>query len=356
MSQSCPFHRSGSPEPAAIPDAHPPVLPAKVGVLIVNLGTPDGLDYLSMRRYLSEFLSDRRVIEVHPALWQLILQGPILTFRPKKSAKAYAKIWNHERNESPLRTITREQGEALAARIGNDELLVDWAMRYGKPSIEERIGALVESGASRIVVCGLYPQYAASTTATVYDKAFEALAKLRWQPALRTVPPFHDDPAWIDAIVGSIQEHLASVPFEPEVLLTSFHGLPKEYLEKGDPYHCQCAKSSRLIAEGLGWSPDRVRLTFQSRFGPAEWLQPYTDVTAEELGKQGVKRLAVVTPGFFADCLETLEEIDIGVRETFLEAGGEEFTTVPCLNSSTRAIDVLERVIRRELSGWVAPA
>ncbi|MEX1025795.1 MAG: ferrochelatase [Planctomycetota bacterium] len=348
----CPFHRSGEPERAALPQEHPPVADQKVGVLLVNLGTPDALDYRSVRRYLSEFLSDRRVIELNPLLWQPILQGPILTFRPKKSARAYAKIWNRELDESPLRTVTRAQSDALAARLSSGELLVDWAMRYGNPSIASRLATLVEGGASRVLIFGLYPQYASSTTATVYDKAFEALTKLRWQPAVRTVPPFHDDPVWIDAIVASIRAHLATLEQQPEVLLTSFHGLPQEYVDKGDPYRCQCAKSARLIGEALGWEADRVRLVFQSRFGPAEWLRPYADQTVVELAKEGVQHLAVVTPGFFADCVETLEEVDLGLRESFLAAGGTSFATVPCLNASRAGIDVLEAIVRRELSGW----
>ena len=349
----CPYHRSGEPTTAALPAGHAEVQESRVGVLLVNLGTPDALDYWSMRRYLNEFLSDRRVIEMNPAIWQPILQGPILTLRPRKSARAYAKIWNRERNESPLRTVTREQSERLAERFSSTGLLVDWAMRYGNPSIASKLDSLVERGASRVLVLGLYPQYAASTSATVYDKAFEALARMRWQPALRTTPPFHDDPIWIEAIAGSIRAHFASLDWEPEVLLTSFHGVPKEYLDKGDPYHCQCAKSSRLIREALGWSEERVRLCFQSRFGPAEWLRPYTDETVAELAREGVRRLAVVTPGFYSDCLETLEEVELGLRETYLDHGGEFFATVPCLNASKAGIDVLEHVARRELSGWL---
>lgn len=328
--------------------------PARVGVLLVNLGTPAGLDYRSMRRYLSEFLSDRRVVEMNPFAWQPILQGAILTTRPAKSGRAYAKIWNRERDESPLRTITREQAEQLASRIGSDAVLVDWAMRYGQPSIDARLKRLVERGATRVLVVGLYPQYAASTTATVYDKAFESLAQMRAQPALRTAPSFHDDPVWIDAIATSIREHMDALDWEPEVLLTSFHGLPAEYCAKGDPYHEQCLESGRLIREALGWSEDRVQLTFQSRFGPAQWLQPYTDITLEALAQRGVKRVAVVMPGFIADCLETLEEVDCGLRELFLARGGESFTAVPCLNASPRGVDVLESLVRRELGGWTA--
>jgi ferrochelatase len=344
------------PQPPAKPADHPPVLGARVGVLIVNLGTPDATDYWSMRRYLKEFLSDRRVIETSRLIWWPVLNLIILSTRPKRKGRDYDTIWNKERDEGPLKTITRSQAEALAARLAagaTQGVVVDWAMRYGNPSIASRIGALQAQGCDRIVLVPLYPQYAAATTATVCDKAFDALKAMRWQPALRTAPPWHDDPAYIDAIANSIRDHLAGLDFEPEVILASFHGVPLEYLLKGDPYHCQCAKTTRLLREKLGLPPERLVLTFQSRFGPEEWLRPYTDETVRDLARKGVKRLAVVTPGFAADCLETIEEIGIENRDIFLEHGGEKFTRIACLNDSGPGVDVLEAVVRRELQGWV---
>jgi ferrochelatase len=336
------------------PADHPPVAFGKVGVLLVNLGTPDGTSYWPMRRYLSEFLSDRRVIEWPRAVWQPILQGIVLSTRPKKSGKLYEGIWNRERNESPLRTFTRSQGEKLSERLaGEAHVVVDWAMRYGRPSIAERMAALKEKGCERVLVYPLYPQYSASTTATVNDKVFEYLLKERWQPALRTVPPYHDDPTYIDALARSIEAHLAGLDFEPEVVLASFHGIPQSYFRKGDPYHCHCQKTARLLRERLGWSKDRLRLTFQSRFGPEEWLQPYTDKTVEALATSGVKRIAVLNPGFVSDCLETLEEIAVENAEIFHEHGGERFSHIPCLNDSEEGMRVIEAQVRRELQGWV---
>ncbi|MCB1476119.1 MAG: ferrochelatase, partial [Rhodobiaceae bacterium] len=268
---------SGAPQ--TFPADHPPVSAGRIGVLLVNLGTPDGTSYWPMRRYLAEFLKDRRVIEWPRALWYPILYGIVLNTRPGKSGAAYATIWNNERNEGPLRTFTRSQATKLAERLGTDggRLVIDWAMRYGQPSIEAGFNRLAEQGCERVLVFPLYPQYAASTTATVNDKAFEALTAMRWQPALRTVPPYHDDPAYIDALAISVERHLATLDFEPEVVLASFHGIPVSYFRKGDPYHCQCHKTTRLLRERLGWPADRLRITFQSRFGPEEWLQPYTD-------------------------------------------------------------------------------
>ncbi len=333
------------------PPEHPELRLGKVGVLLVNLGTPDGTDYWSMRRYLSEFLSDRRVIELSPLLWQPILQGPILTFRPTKSGRAYKKIWM-EGEGSPLLYYTRRQAEALNERIGGPDLMVDFAMRYGNPSIASKLDAMKAAGCERISVIALYPQYSAATTASVYDKTFDALTSMRWQPAVRTAAAFHDDPAYIDALAISLQQGLSNLDFEPEVVLMSFHGIPKSYFEKGDPYHCHCMKTARLVREKLGWSDDYCKVTFQSRFGPTEWLRPYTDETIEELAGQGVKRIAVAAPAFVSDCVETLEEIAIEGREVFIEAGGEQFAALPCLNDTSEAIDVLEAVARREISGW----
>ncbi len=343
-----------APDRGFAPADHPDVPAARIGILIVNLGTPDGTSYWPMRRYLKEFLSDRRVIETNRAIWWPILNLVILTKRPFSSGHAYESIWNRERDESPLRTITRSQADKLAACYAVEpRFLVDWAMRYGQPAIADRLDAMRQAGCDRILVFPLYPQYAAATTATVCDKAFDALKSMRWQPAIRTVPPYHDDPVYIDALATSIRTHLATLDFEPEVVLASFHGLPKDYLLKGDPYHCQCAKTARLLRDALGWDEGRLRLTFQSRFGRAEWLQPYTDKTVEALAKDGVKRIAIVTPGFVADCVETLEEIAVLNRDVFIENGGEKFAAIPCLNDSDEGIRVLRHVIDRELGGWV---
>lgn len=336
------------------PADHPRIVPGETGVLLVNLGTPEGTSYWPMRRYLKEFLSDRRVIELNPILWQVILNAVILATRPSRSGKAYEKIWNRERNESPLLTFTRGQAEGLGERLGG-EATVDWAMRYGAPSIGDRLKALADAGCRRILIFALYPQYSAATNATVYDKAFDALKQMRWQPAIRTVAAYHDDPAYIDALARSVETHLAGLDWEPEMVLASFHGLPKDYLLKGDPYHCHCVKTARLLRERLGWDERRLQLTFQSRFGRQEWLQPYTDKTLKSLAESGVRRVALIMPGFVADCVETLEEIGIAGRDLFLQAGGEYFTRIPCLNDSPGGLDVIEQVVRRELSGWVEP-
>jgi ferrochelatase len=339
--------------PAAFPPGHPSVETGRVGVLLVNLGSPAGSDTASVRRYLRQFLSDRRVIEVARPVWWVILNGFVLTTRPQKSAHAYQQVWNRERNEAPLVTITRSQAGKLAAALATDGVMVDWAMRYGEPSIDSRLRALKEAGCERILVAPLYPQYSASTTATVNDAAFATLQAMRWQPALRTLPPYHDDPAYIDALCEAMTEDLGKLDFEPELVIASFHGLPRDYLLKGDPYHCHCHKTARLMRARLGWPEERLRLAFQSRFGRAEWLQPYTDVTLAELGRQGVKRVAVVTPGFSADCLETLEEIAIRGGETFREAGGTHYAALPCLNDRPMGMRLLEHLARRELKGWL---
>jgi ferrochelatase len=339
------------------PAGHPPALSGKVGVLVVNLGTPEATDYWSMRRYLKEFLSDRRVIEAPRWLWWPILNLVILTRRPSVKGRDYASIWNKERDEGPLKTITRAQSEklggALSAFPGRRPVLVDWAMRYGKPSIAQSLAALQSAGCDRILLVPLYPQYCAATSATVCDKAFDALKAMRWQPALRVAAPYYDDPAYIDAIAASTRASLAKLDFEAEVILASYHGIPQEYFDKGDPYYCHCAKTTRLLGQALRLDKDKLRMTFQSRFGGAEWLKPYTDHTVRGLAREGVKRLAVLTPGFAADCLETLEEIGVENAEYFHEAGGEKFAHLPCLNDSGEGMKVLEALARRELAGWV---
>jgi ferrochelatase len=336
------------------PPGHPTLPPRRIGVLLVNLGTPDATDYWSMRRYLKEFLSDRRVIEVNPVKWWLVLNLIILTVRPGRRGRDYDKIWNRERNESVLKTITRAQSDKLAASYAGDaRILVDWAMRYGNPSIASRLDALQQAGCDRILLVPLYPQYAAATTATVCDKAFEALARMRWQPALRVAPAWFDAPVYIEAITASLEAGLGKLAFKPDLILASFHGMPEEYLHKGDPYHCQCAKTTRLLRERLQLGEDKWMMTFQSRFGSAEWLKPYTDATVKGLAEKGVKNLAVITPGFTADCLETLEEIAMENAEIFRAAGGENFAHIPCLNDSPGGMAVIRDVVGRELQGWV---
>jgi ferrochelatase len=326
----------------------------RVGVLLVNLGTPDTADTRGVRAYLREFLSDRRVIEDQGLLWQLILNGIILRTRPRTKARDYQKIWNKERDESPLKTITRAQAEKLARGVaGHDHVEVDWAMRYGNPSIRAGIEALTKRGCERLVVVPLYPQYSAATSATVCDEAFRVLASLRAQPTLRVTPPYYDEPDYIEAIAASIEAHLAELPFKPEMIVASFHGMPREYVDKGDPYFGQCVATTKALRHRLGLDETKLRLTFQSRFGNAEWLQPYTDKTIEQLAKGGVRRIAVVTPGFAADCLETLEEIAKENAHIFKAHGGEEFSAIPCLNDSDGGIDVIRQLVLRELQGWI---
>ena len=336
------------------PAGHPRVEHGRIGVLLLNLGTPDATDYWSMRRYLKEFLSDRRVIEEPRWKWWPILNLIILTVRPGPKGRDYQSIWNKERDEGPLKTITRDQAEALAVRLSTGgRVIVDWAMRYANPTTRSRIQALMEQGCDRILLVPLYPQYAAATTATACDQAFRALMKMRWQPAVRVAPAYHDDPAYIAALADSVERHLKGLDFEPEVIVASFHGMPEKYLHQGDPYHCQCLKTSRLVRERLGLPVERWVTSFQSRFGNDVWLQPYTDATIERLARSGIKRLAIVAPGFSADCLETLEELDVENREIFLEHGGEQFSYIPALNASPAGIDVIEAVVRRELMGWI---
>jgi ferrochelatase len=339
---------------SALPAGHPRVAFGKVGVLLLNLGTPDATDYWSMRRYLKEFLSDRRVIEEPVWKWWPILNLIILTVRPSRKGRDYASIWNRERNEGPLKTITRAQAEGLAAALSDHpDIVVDWAMRYANPTTESRIRALQEQGCDKVLLVPLYPHYAAATTATACDQAFRALMKMRWQPAVRVAPAYGDDPVYVDAIARSIEQHLASLSWKPDAMVATFHGMPQKYLEQGDPYHCQCQKTSRLLRERLGWPAANWHTTFQSRFGNDPWLQPYTDETVARLAKNGVKRLAMVAPGFSADCLETLEELDVENREIFKANGGAAFSYVPALNQGPLGMAVIEAVVRRELAGWV---
>jgi protoporphyrin/coproporphyrin ferrochelatase len=341
-------------EARAYRPATPPVGSSRrIGVLIVNLGTPEATDYWSIRRYLKEFLSDRRVIETPRLLWLPILQV-ILLRRPRAKGRDYDAIWNEELNEGPLKTITRSQSEKLGLALGSldRDVVVDWAMRYGAPPIGERIKALQAQGCDRVLVIPLYPQYCAASTATVADKAFQALQSMRWQPALRVAAPYYDDPVYIAALARSVRAGLTNLDFEPEVVLASYHGIPQAYFDKGDPYCRHCAETTRLLRKELGMSEQDLRMTFQSRFGRGEWLKPYTAETVRVLASGGVKRLAVVMPGFAADCLETLEEIGVENAGYFRKAGGERFAAIPCLNDSADGMAVIEAVARRELKGW----
>ncbi len=327
------------------PADHPEIAPPHVGVLLVNLGTPDAPDEPSVRRYLAEFLSDRRVVEIPQILWQPILRGIILTTRPKKSAHAYSQVWTEE--GSPLAAITRRQAAALQVALG-PEIRVEHAMRYGKPAIAATLDAMFAAGCRRILIAPLYPQYCGATTATVTDAVNGHLAKLRWQPSLRFLPPYADDTAYIDALKSSVETGLASLDFVPDVLLASFHGMPQRTLDLGDPYHCQCRKTARLLSEALGRP---VEVAFQSRFGRAKWLEPATDAVLERLGSEG-RSVAIFAPGFAADCLETLEELAIRGKEQFEAAGGMHFAYMPCLNDGAPGLAMLEALVRRELAGW----
>jgi ferrochelatase len=341
-------------DPDARPRDHPAVESGRIGVLLLNLGTPDATDYWSMRRYLKQFLSDRRVIEEQRWKWWPILNLIILTVRPGPKGRDYRTIWNVERDEGPLKTITRSQAEKLQRALQADaRITVDWAMRYANPSTGRRLASLQQQGCDRILLVPLYPQYAAPTTATACDEAFRALMGMRWQPAVRVAPAWFDQPAYIEALCATLTRHLAALDFEPEVLLMSFHGMPEKYLHQGDPYHCQCMKTSRLLRERLGFAPERWITSFQSRFGNDPWLQPYTDETVARLAQDGTRRLAIMAPGFAADCLETLEELDILNRQIFLDNGGEQFTYIPALNDSAEGMSAIEAVVRRELAGWM---
>jgi ferrochelatase len=331
------------------PADHPVIAPGKIGVLLINLGTPDAPEERAVRRYLAEFLSDRRVIEIHPIAWKPILHGIILRTRPKRSAEAYNQIWTNE--GSPLRVIAHRQAEALRARL--PDVSVHYAMRYGHPGIAAALETMADEGCRRILAAPLYPQYCAATTATANDAVFGALARMRWQPALRTLPPYYDDPFYIDALAANLRRQLEALDFEPQRLLLSFHGMPVRTLDLGDPYHCHCQKTSRLLGEALGREVD---VTFQSKFGRAKWLEPATDTTLAAYPRQGVTRIALATPGFSADCIETLEELGIRGREAFRNAGGEHFALLDCLNDSPEGIAMLERLITRELAGWLPEA
>jgi ferrochelatase len=328
--------------------------PERVGVLLVNLGTPDTADTRGVRVYLKEFLSDPRVIENQGLVWKLALNGVILNTRPRRKARDYLKIWNTEKNESPLKTITRAQSEKLAASISDhDHVMVDWAMRYGNPSIRSRIDALMAQGCDRLLVVPLYPQYSAATSATVCDEVFRVLSAKRAQPTLRVTPPYYEDGGYIEALAVSIDTHLKTLPFVPELIVASFHGMPQKYIDQGDPYQAQCAATTDALRKQMGLDASKLLLTFQSRFGFDEWLQPYTDKTIAQLAKDGVRRVAVVTPGFSADCLETLEEIAQENAEIFKHDGGEQFAAIPCLNDSEAGMDVIRQLVLRELQGWI---
>lgn len=337
------------------PPRHPKIASGAIGVLLTNLGTPDATDARSVRAYLREFLNDKRVIEEDTLAWKFVLNAIILPRRPGRKGLDYEKIWNREKNESPLKTVTRSQadklGSALASRGAG--IMVDWAMRYGNPSIKSRLEALAAQGCERILLVPLYPQYAAATTATVCDAAFRALMTMRWQPALRVAPPYFDEPVYIDALARTLEDHLKALTFVPEVILASYHGIPQDYFDKGDPYYCHCAKTTRLLRERLRLGEERLVMTFQSRFGRAEWLKPYTDVTVKALARRGCRNIAVITPGFSTDCLETLEEIAGENAEYFHHAGGKNFAFIPCLNDSDAGMAVIATVVERELRGWV---
>lgn len=331
---------------------HPKIAHGKTGVLLISLGTPDAPTYGALRRYLAEFLSDPKVIETPRLLWLPILYGPILTFRPARSAKAYAEIWNWEKGESPLRTYSRSQAEKLQARMG-DDVMVDWAFRYGTPSIEDRLLKMKDEGCDRILLFALYPQYSATTTASSYDKAFDVVSRLRWQPSLRTAPPYYDRPVFGDALAQSVRDGLGEIDWQPEKILVSYHSIPKSYWEKGDPYPCHCFRTTQELRKRLDMTEESMVNCFQSRVGPVEWVGPYADKTVEKLAQSGVKKIAILAPAFSADCVETLEEINIGLRDTFTENGGTHFHYIPCLNDGDLGMNVLEDVVRNELSGWV---
>ncbi|WP_425354935.1 ferrochelatase [Oceaniglobus trochenteri] len=343
--------------PAHAPKDHPRVPPGRVGVLLANLGTPDNYDYWSMRRYLNEFLSDRRVIDYAPWKWQPLLQLVILSKRPFTSGANYKSIWNHDKGESPLATITKAQTakitEAMKARYG-DDVMVDYCMRYGNPSTKSKVRAMVAAGCQKILFFPLYPQYAGATTATANDQFFRALMAEKWQPAVRTAAAYFDHPAYIEALAQSVERAYGAMEVKPDLLVASYHGMPQRYLTEGDPYHCQCQKTTRLLRERLGWDESRINSTFQSLFGPEEWLKPYTVDEVARLAKAGTKRIAVISPAFSADCIETLEEINGEIRESFEHAGGESFTYIPCLNDDDAHIAALSAVIEENLKGWIA--
>jgi len=328
---------------------HPPVKYGKTGVLIVNLGTPDSTSWLDIRRYLKEFLSDRRVIEANPILWGVILNLIILNFRPHKTARAYKKIWMKGTNESPLRFYTRSQTAKLSIKLkSHPNVIIDYAMRYGNPSIKSKLEALHKEGCERLIILPLYPQYAAATTATVCDEVYRVLMKMRWQPSLQIIPHYESEPLYIGALANSINNHLKKIDWVPDVILSSFHGIPKKYFDKGDPYQCYCHKTNRLMKEKFGNSIP-IEISFQSRFGPAEWLRPYTDKTLERLAEEGKSNVLMICPGFSSDCVETLEEIEMEGQATFKEHGGKNFSVVPCLNDNEDHINLLEHLVKKHL-------
>ena len=324
---------------------HPKVKFGKTGVLLINLGTPDSTNWWDIRKYLKEFLTDRRVIEVNPILWKIILNLFILTFRPSKTAHAYKKIWKQDTNESPLLYFTRSQAKKLKDKIGKENLIIDFAMRYGNPSIKTKLNFLKDLGCENIVVLPLYPQYAAATTATVCDEVYRSLMNMRWQPSLQIIPHYESNPYYINAIVKSIKKKVESISWKPDLIISSYHGIPKKYFDKGDPYHCYCHKTSRLIKES--YDSIDIQTTFQSRFGPQEWLTPYTDKTLENLPSKGIKNLLVICPGFASDCVETLEEIDIQGRNSFLKNGGKNFDLIPCLNDNSDHIELFAKLVKK---------
>tara|TARA_A100001015_G_scaffold283610_1_gene349080 strand:+ start:433 stop:1428 length:996 start_codon:yes stop_codon:yes gene_type:complete len=328
-----------------IPENHPEIKFGKTGILLINLGTPDSTNWWDIRKYLKEFLSDRRVIEINPILWQIILNLFILTFRPSKTAHAYKKIWRKESNESPLLYFTRSQAKKLHSKIGNENIIVDFAMRYGNPSIKSKLNILKDSGCENIIILPLYPQYAAATTATVCDEVYRSLMGMRWQPSLQVIPHYESEPIYIDALIKSIKRKLESISWKPDLIISSYHGIPKKYFDMGDPYHCYCHKTTRLMKEKF--DEIDIQTTFQSRFGPQEWLTPYTDKTLESLPSKGVKNLLVICPGFASDCVETLEEIDIQGRESFMENGGINFNLIPCLNDNLEHINLFEKLVKK---------
>ena len=326
---------------------HPQIKYGKTGVLLINLGTPDSTNWWDIRKYLKEFLSDNRVIEVNPFLWQIILNLFILTFRPSKTAKAYKEIWMKDLNKSPLRFYTEMQAQKISQRIANNNLLVDFAMRYGNPSIKSKIEQMHNKGCEKLIIFPLYPQYASPTTATVCDEVYRVLMKMRWQPAIQIIPHYESEPLYIDALVKSINKKIKEINWEPDLIVASYHGIPKKYFEKGDPYHCYCQKTTRLISEKF--KQVKIITTFQSRFGPQEWLQPYTDKTLETLPAEGIKKILVISPGFASDCVETLEEISIQGKESFEKSGGEKFEFIPCLNDNEDHINLLEHLINKNI-------
>ena len=326
---------------------HPDIKYGKTGVLLINLGTPDSTSWFDIRKYLKEFLSDRRVIEVNPIIWKIILNVFILNLRPSKTAKAYKEIWMKNENISPLLYYTRKQSDKISNLISSENLIVDFAMRYGNPSIKSKISKLHKVGCENLVILPLYPQYAAATTATVCDEVYRTLMNMRWQPSLKIIPHYESDPLYIDAIVNSLNKKINEINWKPDLIVASYHGIPKKYFDKGDPYHCYCHKTTRLISEKF--NSIKIITTFQSRFGPQEWLQPYTDKTFESLPREGKKNILIICPGFSSDCVETLEEISIQGKESFIESGGENFEMVPCLNDNDDHIVLLKSLIQRSV-------